>query len=66
MPHSGQPHDTVQEGLDALDLTMDEFLLANTGKTLTEMAEILNVAAQAFIQVHDAWVRENAPPLLED
>jgi hypothetical protein len=55
----------VQEGLDALDQTMDEFLLANTGETLTAMAEILDVPAQAFIQVYEAWVRDNAPPLLE-
>lgn len=66
MPHSGDAQEVVQEALDALDLTMDEFLLLNTGKTLTEMAEILEAPAQAFIQVHDAWVRANAPPLLED
>lgn len=64
MPRSAQSK--VQEALDELDMDMDAFLLSNTGKTLTEMAAILELPAQVFIQVHRDWVRDNAPPLLED
>jgi len=37
------------------------FLLAHSGYTLTEMAEVLGVDPGEFVAVHNAWVQRHAP-----
>ena len=45
--------------------TLRAFLLDHSGKTLTEMAEVLGVPVQDFIAFHNAWIARNAPDPLQ-
>ncbi len=37
------------------------FLLAHSGYTLTEMAEVLGVDVGEFVSYHNTWVERHAP-----
>lgn len=45
--------------------TLKAFLLDQSGKTLTEMAEVLEVPVQDFVAFHNAWVARHAPDPLQ-
>lgn len=59
---SDAERNVVEEGLRKAGFAdLPTFLIAHTGKGLTEQAEVLGVPSQAFIAVHNFWIAETAP-----
>lgn len=52
----------VQSAIDALGFDgLRDYMIARTGKTLTEMADELGISHPTFYAVHNEWVDEHAP-----
>jgi len=52
----------IRLGYDGLE----RFLAEQTGKTLTQMAALLEVPAQVFVRVHNEFVGARVPPLFPE